>query len=514
VQNLFSQAPKYMVVVDPQLQYDKALAFLLSRIDYERSLAIPYNSRDFRLDRMRQLLGRLGNPQKRLRIVHVAGTKGKGSTSAMISAVLSAAGYRTGLYTSPHLNRIEERIRLNGQICTEADFVALVEQIRPIAQTMDDEASCQSPPEQGPTYFELTTAMAFQYFAQVQTDFAVIEVGLGGRLDSTNVCEPMVCAITSISLDHTQQLGNTLAQIASEKAGIIKPGVPIVSGVQQDEPRVVIAEIARQQESLLLQLGADFNYTYYPPSGLEHSVLHPHGRMDFQSHIRGSAKSIERLELGLLGEHQAANAAVALAVLGELKKQGFDLPESAIRDGLASLNWPARIEVAGLHPTVIVDGAHNVASVQSLLQTIEESFQSARRILIFGTTQGKDVRGILEALLPRFEAVILTRYVNNPRQVSVTELDCVAAALSSIPRFVCDNPSAAWVQARQLATADHLICITGSLFLAAEIKAEIEKMPIAMRSYEHTGQSDGSANRSAPYAPVISDRAESSIQIR
>src|ERR1700754_3286386 len=221
-----------------------ALDWLMARINYERT-GVPYQARQLKLDRMRQLLTRLGQPDAGMKIVHVAGTKGKGSTSAMIAAMLSAAGYRTGVFSSPHLEQIEERFAVDGQPCTSDELVALVNRMIPVVRAMDEEAAADGDSTAGPTYFEVTTAMALVHFVERQVDAAVLEVGLGGRLDSTNVCLPVVSVITSISFDHMRQLGNTLASIAREKAGIIKPGVPVICGVLNEEPQTVIAAAAR-----------------------------------------------------------------------------------------------------------------------------------------------------------------------------------------------------------------------------------------------------------------------------
>ena len=474
---------------------DRAMAFLLGRIDYERTMSIPYGRREFALDRMRHFLDRLVNPQNRLRIIHVAGTKGKGSTSAMIAAALSAAGYRTGLYTSPHLHRLEERFQIDGQPCTPEQLASLVDLIRPIVEQLDAEGGSQTPPEPGPTYFEITTALALLHFAGYSaisdlsshsalrtphsalnpTSFAVLEVGLGGRLDSTNVCQPLVSVITSISYDHTQLLGNTLAQIAAEKAGIIKPGIPVISGVIDDEPRRVIEQIAAERGCQLIQSGRDFKFQYHPPHALDDAQHSQRGKIDFHSSLPNRPSGRTGIELNLLGRHQAANAAVALATLDELAAQGYAIPDEAIRQGLATVRWPARIEVIGHHPTIILDSAHNVASIQSLVDTLLESFAAPRRILIFATSQDKDIRGMLALLLPHFEAVILTRFQNNPRAVPVETLGQLATEISpSTPCYLCPTPAAAWQQARQLATPKHLLYITGSFFLAAEIKSAMD----------------------------------------
>jgi dihydrofolate synthase / folylpolyglutamate synthase len=455
------------------LTYKEALAFLESRIDYERALLIPYTEREFQLDRMRTLLSRLDDPHQRLKIIHVAGTKGKGSTSAMIASVLPAAGYRTGLYTSPHLDRLEERFVVDGQSCSEDELARLVEQVHPVVDEMDRQARFRSPTEPGPTYFEVTTAMALLHFAAAKVDAAILEVGLGGRLDSTNVCQPMVSVITSISFDHTKQLGSTLVGIAAEKAGIIKPGVPVVSGVVEAEPRQVIAEVARRQNSRLIQASKDFSFDYHPALDFDSSELRSPGTLDFKLHSSGRERRLSAVEVNLPGRHQAANAAVAVAALDELTAQGWRIPENAIRRGLADVHCPARIEIVSRQPAVIIDSAHNTASIQSLRDTLKESFSSPRRLLIFAATQEKDIRGMLELLLPNFEAVILTRYSSNPRGVSIADLDEIAAEISPIPRHLCPDPSAAWNQARRLTNKEHLICITGSFFLAAEMRQAI-----------------------------------------
>jgi dihydrofolate synthase/folylpolyglutamate synthase len=448
---------------------DPASEFLRSRIDYERMLAVSYDQRDFRLDRMRQLLARLGNPQDALRIVHVAGTKGKGSTAAMIAAVLQAAGLRTGLYSSPHLDRVEERIAIDGASCPRGELARLVARTRPAVEAMDELPTPDDWGSNRPTYFEIVTALALLRFAECGLDAAVLEVGLGGRLDSTNVCAPLVSVITSISYDHTQQLGNTLAAIAGEKAGIIKPGVPVVSGVLDDEPRAVIAAIAQQHGCRLIQRGRDFDFCYHPPRQLE--LRDAHGSLDYFGRGADAARTLDGVELGLLGTHQAANAAVAIAVLEELVRCGWNIPERAFREGLANVRWPGRVEVIARHPTVVLDTAHNGASIEALVQTLSESFSPGPRVLVFATTRDKDARGMLSALLPAFDEIILTRYWQNPRGMPAESLAAMAAELSTKPVRVCADAATAWSLARELAGRDHLVCITGSFFIAAEIRA-------------------------------------------
>jgi dihydrofolate synthase/folylpolyglutamate synthase len=453
------------------LESDRTAQFLASRIDYERALAMPYGNRDFRLDRMRDLLARLGNPQDALRIVHVAGTKGKGSTAAMMAAALSAAGYRTGLYSSPHLERVEERLMIDGAVCPSDELATLVGRIRPVAAAMDALDAGDDHAGNRPTYFEITTALAILRFALHRVDAAVLEVGMGGRLDSTNVCRPLVSVITSISHDHTQQLGNTLAEIAREKAGIIKPGVPVVSGAVGEEARAVIAETARRHECRLVELGPDFDFDYRPPRDPHlHAGL---AQMDFTYRADTLPQSVDGLELALIGRHQAANAAVGMAALVELGRAGFDVSDAALRRGLAQVRWPARIELLRKAPAVVLDSAHNGASVEALVRVLDESFSSPRRLLVFATTRDKNAGEMLSVLLPRFDEVIFTRYWSNPRGVPPEELERVAAELSPARRHVCPDPATAWRLAQRLAAPEHLICIAGSLFLAAEMRAVI-----------------------------------------
>jgi dihydrofolate synthase / folylpolyglutamate synthase len=477
----------------PGRAYQEALGFLYGRINYERNTAIPYRSRDFRLDRMRQLARRIGNPEQALRIVHIAGTKGKGSTAAMIAAALQQAGLRTGLYTSPHLERLEERFVIDGRLCPEDRFVELVQILRPIVEELDDEFTRKG--GRGPTFFEITTAMALRFFADAGTDAVVLEVGLGGRLDSTNICQPLVAVVTSISLDHTRQLGNTPAKIAREKAGIIKPGVPVVCGVLQPEPRDIIASIARQQAAPLFQLGQDFHCRFRPGrlwadpvSGANHrsptnaecdlqsaAVADSLDALDYVEHVGARELTLPNLRVGLLGEHQARNAAVAVAALLRLRDAGFAIPDSAILNGLARPLCPARIEVVSRRPPVIVDVAHNVASLAALLDVVRDKFPGRRRTIIFAASQDKDVRGMLELVVPNCDQLILTRYCNNPRSATPEELHRMATEVAgsagrAATLQLAEHPAAAWKQAETAARRGDVVCITGSFFLAAEMR--------------------------------------------
>lgn len=447
----------------PLTTREAALEFLYGRIDYERTAQLNYGPAGLKLGRMNELLARCGDPHRGLPAVHVAGTKGKGSTACMIAAATTAAGYRTGLFSSPHLDRIEERTAIDGRPQETSDLVALAELVRPHVEAMDAGGA-----ESAPTYFEITTAMAFLQFRRSRADLAVLEVGLGGRLDSTNVCEPVACVITSISYDHTQQLGNTLAAIAGEKAGIIKPGIPVISGVVPAEPRDVIRAVAAREQSLLFELAREFDFRYEPPRALNRAARP--ARIDF--HDRRRDCRLAQVELASLGRHQGANATLALATLGALAEQGWQISETAARQGLAAVTCPARIEIVSRQPTVVLDTAHNVASVEALLETLNESFDCARRVLVFATTLDKDYAGMLARLLPAFDEVVLTRYQLNPRGVPVEALVEVSARLGFSPQ-ACADPGAAWETARSLTRSDDLLCIAGSFYLAAEMRRQM-----------------------------------------
>ena len=440
--------------------YQDSLAFLYGRLNYERQ-AMPRTPGEFRLSRMIRLLDRLGAPQRGLKVVHVAGTKGKGSTAAMIAAALTASGQRVGLFCSPHLHRLEERFRVDGVEAAEHDLVRLTEQVRPVVEAIDHASG------RGPTFFEITTAMGLLHFASVQADVVVLEVGLGGRLDSTNVVRPVVSVITNISFDHTRQLGHTLAAISGEKAGIIKRGVPVVSGETGDEARAPIVRNAAQRRGTLHELGRDFSYTYSPP---EQPLNAPRAGQFSATTWRTEWGT---LPLPMLGPHQAHNAAVALATLDVLAERGFAVDRAAARAAFSAMSFPARVEVVSTSPWIVIDGAHNVASAEALAETLRLCFPPAERTLVFGTTRDKDLKGQLRALLPGTTRVIATKYVQNPRAVPPAEVAEAVASLGGPPVVVTHHPAEALAAARARTPDDGLICVTGSLFLAAETRDEI-----------------------------------------
>lgn len=442
--------------------YEDALAFLYGRINYERISTSPNRWKRLDLGRMRRLLEQLGNPQQRVRTVHLAGTKGKGSTATMVSSILRAAGYRVGLYTSPHLNSLEERFLVDGLPCSQAEMEELVDAMRPVAAAMEAEDT-----DNRPTFFELTTALAWLHFERRAVDVAVVEVGMGGRLDSTNVCQPLVTVITSISFDHTRQLGNTLGAIAGEKAGIIKPGVEVVSGVLQPEPREVVRAVAADRGCQMYELESEFGYEL---SGNEAEFP----CQEFLYREAGAAP-YGPLRIPLAGQHQVVNATLAVATCRRLPELGLDIPSQAVLNGLASVQLPARVEFVSRRPWVIVDTAHNVASAEALVRSVRSVPGVRKRTLLFGATQEKDVAGMLTALLPAFDAIVITRYRDNPRaadpqEVFATARSCLGEAQQSASVHVDPSASHAWDELIRDAADDDLICVTGSFFLAAELR--------------------------------------------
>jgi dihydrofolate synthase/folylpolyglutamate synthase len=437
------------------LSPEQARAFWYGLVDYERRSPKPT---DLKLDRMRALLRRLGDPHRRLRVVHVAGSKGKGSTSAMLAAILERAGYRTGLFTSPHLVRVEERFQVDGRPITDGELTEL------LGEVYDSVGGRPRDFKGGLTFFEVATAVGVLHFVRRRAEAAVLEVGLGGRLDSTNVCAPAVAVITSISLDHTQQLGDRVAAIAREKAGIVKPGRPVVSGATAPEARPVIAEVCRTRRAPLAQLGDDFRYQYDPGRVTQEKSRPARVRVTTRRQTWPWA------ELALLGEHQAANAAVAVATVEELRHQGWHVPDAAVLAGLADVRWPARLEVLGRRPLVVLDCAHNVASAQALVDTLRESFPPGRRWLVFAGSADKDLPGMFRVLAPHFEHAFLTRFLSNPRTVPPEQLLRTLHEVSPLPATAVPDPAEAYAAAREWAGPDDLVCITGSVFLAGDLR--------------------------------------------
>lgn len=458
--------------------YEAAIEFLYGRINYERVQVEAYSTSDFKLERMRVLLSLIGNPHERIPAVHVAGTKGKGSTCSMIASVLAAAGYRAGLYISPHISSFEERMTVNGVRPSPDEFVELVNRLLPTIAHMDG-----LPGQMQPTYFELATAIAWLYFEDQRVDFAVLEVGLGGRLDSTNLCRPLVSVITNVSRDHTHILGSTVRQIAWEKAGIIKSGVPVVSGVSHPDAIEIVEQMCRERGAPLSLLGREIHAT-----NRRHVDEPSAGDISPDSLIDVSTLRMEwrDIAIGLRGAHQVGNAALAVAAVEELQARGVSISEAALRRGLLQVRWPARVEVVARRPTVILDAAHNWESAKALVATLREDFAPRRKLLIFAATRDKDVSGLLRLLLPEFDTILFTRYLDNPRGVPVDELQSFVASVSNRQVHLTEDPVTAWRLAQRWASADDLIAITGSFFLVAELRDLV---------IEETGGGEGLSNQ-------------------
>ncbi len=425
---------------------------------------------------MRQLLDVLGNPQERYAIVHVAGTKGKGTTATLLAACLNACGKRTGLYTSPHLLRLEERIRFQGESCSPADLVDLTHAVRSAALQLEAKGVGLA------TFFEMTTAMGLLHFANCRAEVVVLEVGLGGRLDSTNVCSPVVSVITSISLDHQAQLGDTLPLIAREKAGIVKFQTPVVCSARAADAAQVIAEVAEGLQAPLELIGRDFEVDWQVESWQGDSA-------DRQATVafrtldrRGLQLSTSDWSTRLLGRHQADNIGAALATVEVLQNLGWHLPRADLELALAQVQPPARLQIVGSDPVLIIDSAHNPASIDAGLQALEDHFPHRKRTTLFAASRDKDWSLMLRSLLRSSKRVILTAYQKNPRALPMDELfeeasrivqslrdEEGAAELPSIE--TAQSPEEAWQLASQQTDPAGLVYATGSFFLAAELLA-------------------------------------------
>jgi len=435
--------------------YEEALDYIYSFTDYEKTTSYRYAPKFFDLARMERLLASLDNPHRRFPSVHIAGTKGKGSTAAMTASVLQAAGYRTGLYTSPHLHTFRERIQTEGRKITRKEVVELVEEVRPAIERIP-----------GVTTFEAITAIGFLHFARTGVEIAVIEVGLGGRLDATNVVHPEVSIITSLSLDHTYLLGDTLAAIAFEKAGIIKPGVPVISAPQRAEAINVLKTISRERNAPLIEIGRDWDYQAGAANwDGQHFTL--------QKITDGHSTSNElsgEYWLPLLGRHQLENASSAIAALDVLRQSGFEIPTTAIHQGMYDVQWPGRLEIVSRDPLLVVDCAHNPYSSQALRRALAEWFPGEQWVLIFGASADKDIAGMLQELLPISTYTIVTRS-DHPRSATpITLADTVASVGGGAEVTV--NVKRALQRGLTMIEPGSGLLATGSIFLVADMREE------------------------------------------
>jgi len=431
-----------------------------SLVNYERETRFEYTPQNFSLARMTRLLRAIKNPHKRIKTVHVAGTKGKGSTCAMLGAMLANCDMLVGVYSSPHLRTVRERIHVNGEMISDTDFAAC----------MADVAAAAAKPRVGvPNYFEALTATAFLHFANAGVDLALIETGLGGRLDATNVIAPQVVGITSISLDHQAQLGRTLSKIAREKAGIMKLAVPAVSAPQRPEVKQVLREVAEEVGAPLSFTGEDveFSYRFEASRGLGR-----HTRLSLTT----PTSRFEHLHVPLLGEHQAINCGLALAIIDALKSRGFTIDDQRAMDGLANVKIAGRMEIINESPKILVDVAHNAASIHALMRAIGQNVIADSMVVIFGCQKHKDIPGMVRGIQLGADKIIFTR-TNSPR--SADPHDLAAEYMEQCGRVgqVTESLDEAMDIARRAVTREDLICITGSFYLIAEAKRKHSGQP-------------------------------------
>jgi dihydrofolate synthase / folylpolyglutamate synthase len=453
------------------LNYQEALAFIYSFTDFERGGAYT-RDRSENMPRISRLLAQLGNPQQQYSSTLIAGTKGKGSTAVLIENVLRHAGVRTGLYTQPDLHTFRERMRVNGRLISEEEVAALVPDI--IAALAGIERA-----DLGPFItYEIGTALTFLYFYRQHVQHAVAEVGIGGRLDATNILQPLVSVIASISFDHMAILGDALGKIATEKAGIIKTNGIVVTSAQAPEALLAIATIARQRNARMVRVGAagadpaqaDVDAGRLPAVSYTYVLQEQSIDLPIQQRfaIQTPQQLYSDLLLPLAGLHQLENATLALATLDMLRERGVSWGEQALREGLRSVHWPARIEVVGSDPTIVVDGAHNADSMQKLLVALRTSFTLQRLIVVLNVNRDKDIVGIVQALAG-IDIVVLTHMKSSPRAVSIETLqELFAVHAPSVEIFTAEKSEQALELALDVADRQDLICVTGSLYLAGE----------------------------------------------
>ncbi len=441
------------------MDYPTALEHLLSLADFERSVNSPSHS-SFHLDRISLILEKLGNPHLGIPTVHVAGSKGKGSTAALIASALAAQGYQTGLYTSPHIHSFCERIRVGGKPLAREEFAALVAELWPLVDRVGREGGYGEV-----TTFEMLTAMAFHHFRLLKADVQVVEVGLGGRLDTTNVVRPDVCVLTSISLDHVSILGNTVDSIAREKAGIIKPGAVVVVAPQTPEALGVFQEASATAGCRMINVAEEMSWT--------RGSWSPEGQ-SFTLRSRGSSYD---LWIPLLGTYQLENAATAVSVLEELKQRGLPISREGIEAGFREVQWPARLEVL-VHngKTVVVDGAHNPYSMSRLVESLGQYFQFRRLVLVFGATEGHNAEGMVAELASLSPVTILGRS-RHPRASDNAYLRKLFAQHNVPVIMEAEDVGTATRYALEIAQEGDLILGTGSLFVAAEVREVVKGIP-------------------------------------
>ena len=441
------------------MTYREALKYLESFVDYEKRPSFDYRA-VMKLGRMRALLDGLGNPQRNFRSIHIAGTKGKGSTCAFVYSILKEGGVKAGLYTSPHLIDFKERIRISfpkDRMIDEAEMAALVTRIKVFLDKFSRYSKFGAP-----SFFEVYTAIAFLFFSIKKVDIAVVEVGMGGRLDATNILDPLVTGITPISLDHTDRLGKTLEAIAKEKCGIIKENSIVVSSEQEPAALNCITKTVADRKARLYLVGKDISYETITANADEQTF-----------NVRGMHGDYALLTTPLLGRHQAANAAVAIGIVESLNAYGTAVCSHNITGGIRNVDWPGRIQVVSKAPWIVLDGAQNEASARALKDAVKSIFTYRKLYLVFGVSSGKDIRGIARNLFPLAEEIFFTQ-ADTPRAVPPEKIrkDFADYESRSVSTF---NVREAVELARRHAKPEDLILVTGSLFVVGEALKSIGK---------------------------------------
>lgn len=410
--------------------------------------ALNVDKMHFGLAAVTELLSRLGNPQKSFKTILIAGTNGKGSTAAMIASILYSAGYKVGLYTSPHLVDVRERIVVNGDKISRGEFYRIIRYVK-------------GKKRHPVTYFEFLTAVAFEYFQRQKVDIAVLEVGLGGRLDATNVCKPLVSVITNIAFDHMDYLGNTLESITGEKAGIIKHRGICVTAAKQKNVLQVLKDVCRKQQAQLYCLGSDIKIKKQKDRSFNYS---------------GLSRAYKKLPVSLLGDHQLSNAALALATIECIEKKGFSVNDTAIHEGLKKTHWEGRLEVLQDNPLFIIDGAHNPAGISVLCRSLKNDFSCRRLIIIFGALADKNYHQMMQKIISLAPVIILTQ-LKTKRSLSANDI-MEAVRKKGYPAIITGNVKQAIEQALTIAKKHDIICATGSFYLIGEIKESFPKITL------------------------------------
>ena len=442
----------------PFNSYKQATEFLLQTIDYEKLTQYKYDTSTFDLKRMEEMMAFAGNPHKKGKCAHITGTKGKGSTATIIASVFKELGLKTGLFTSPHLIYLGERMKVNDRMISQTMFVQLINRVKPYIDRI-----ILKNPTLIPTFFEIVTAIAFLYFEKKKADISVLEVGMGGRLDSTNIILPEISVITPIGYDHTDRLGHTLDRIAYEKAGIIKEGVPVVSSMQEPEALSVISKTCKEKNVRLYLVGRDIVIN-------DIKVTKRNDVYGTECEIRTWRNKYKNIFLPLIGQHQIENCAIAIGALEVLSETGvIKAGNEMVINALTKVKCPARIEVVSENPLVVLDTAHTVSSMKILRESIKENLSFKKLIVVIGLSEDKDIAGVLREIACATDDLILTR-TGNPRETAPEQMAVTAKRFYHKKPIVIEDIDEALKEAKKIANKNDLICITGSFFLAGKVK--------------------------------------------